>query len=82
MTQRRECRIKISDNLKEFVRFDGNGITVTQKGFFDITVIITRHTDIFQDFGDIPLTVLVAFVHPAKCALIVGTADGALKQIA
>jgi hypothetical protein len=44
--------------------------------------MIFGHFDVFHNFGKRPLSVLLVFVHAAKSALIMGTADSALQKIA
>jgi hypothetical protein len=44
--------------------------------------MIFRHADIFQYLGNVTHAIFLAFIHAAKCALIMGAADGTLQQIA
>src|SRR5690606_28014627 len=60
----------------------GNGIPITEKYFFHIPIILASHLNIFFNFLQRPDPVTLVLVHTAKGTLVVGTADGALQQIA
>jgi len=69
------------DDFKQRFGLNGNRIAVAQKYFFHIAIIIPGHADIFQNLCGPPYAILCVFIHAAEGALIVGTANGALKQV-
>jgi hypothetical protein len=81
VTQRGKRPIKSADYFQEHAGIHSDGVSVTQKYLLQIAVLFPRHPDILQYFILRAYPVLFILIHAAECALIMGTADCALKQI-
>lgn len=61
---------------------DGDCVAVAEKYLFKVAEMILCHAYVGLDFVYVPDAVFLVLVHPAECARVMRTPDGALKQVA